>query len=219
MISRVTRTRQQARSAYDRMSPWYDKIASPGEKPFRERALQLLECRSGDQVLDVGTGTGAALIRIAHDVYPGGSVVGLDVSPGMLSAAARKIYNANVESHCYLVNADAFQLPFCTGKFDGIFMAFTLELFDTPEISPVLAECKRVLSPGGKIVIVSLSKGHTANLPVQLYEWFHHHFPSFFDCRPIPLKLLFEASGFQLIQHEYKQMWGLPVELALGKNG
>ena len=71
---------------------------------------------------------------------------------------------------------------------DGIFMCFTLELFDTPDIPKLLAECKRVLRTGGRIVIVAVSKEGKEGkegLVIQAFEWTHRHFPNLMDCRPI----------------------------------
>ncbi len=91
-------------------------------------------------------------------------------------------------------------------------MSFTLELFDADEISLVLAECKRVLHHGGRIVIVGMSKEGEGGL--HAFEWTHQHFPNLLDCRPIFVQSL-EAAGICIQSADRKTMW-VPVEIVLG---
>ncbi|HSB67646.1 MAG TPA: hypothetical protein VLD65_13815 [Anaerolineales bacterium] len=48
---------------------------------------------------------------------------------------------------------------------------------------------------------------------VRLYEWFHEHFPTYIDCRPIDATSLIQAAGFVIENHVIQSMWGLPVVL------
>jgi demethylmenaquinone methyltransferase/2-methoxy-6-polyprenyl-1,4-benzoquinol methylase len=94
-------------------------------------------------------------------------------------------------------------------------MSFTLELFDTPEIPEVLQECKRVLRPAGRIVVVGMSKEGTGEPLISAFEWGHKHFPNFLDCRPILVRETLEQAGFKIQKALIKHMW-IPVEIILG---
>ncbi|RJP53371.1 MAG: methyltransferase domain-containing protein, partial [Anaerolineaceae bacterium] len=113
---------------------------------------------------------------------------------------------------------DAANLPFASGSFDAVFLSFVLELFDTPEIPLVLAECQRVLKPDGRICVVAMSRDKDENIPLRIYEWFHQHVPNYVDCRPIYVVKTLQESGFEISRTEHGQMWGLPVEICLAKN-
>jgi demethylmenaquinone methyltransferase/2-methoxy-6-polyprenyl-1,4-benzoquinol methylase len=99
---------------------------------------------------------------------------------------------------------------------DGIFMCFTLELFDTPDIPRVLAQCQRVLRPGGRLVVAAVSKEGEQGLVVCAFEWTHRHFPNLLDCRPIRARQALEAQGFSIEQSRVESMW-VPVEIVRGK--
>ena len=207
----VTRSRTAARLAYDRASRW-----SRVEEPFERRPLAagigLLRARPGEHVLELGCGAGGALVRLARAVGPAGRAVGLDLSPGMLRLAAARLRHAGLADRAELVIADATSVPFTDGSFDAAFMSFTLELFDTPEIPLVLAECTRVLRPGGRIGVVSLSRADPVRWPTRLYERLHDRFPATLDCRPIHGRLALEAAGFEQAQSTVVPLWGLRAE-------
>ena len=83
-----------------------------------------------------------------------GHVVGLDISPGMREVATERLAHAGLAGRVDLQVGDGSSLAFADDSFDAVFLSFTLELFDTPELGVVLGECRRVLRPGGRFGLV-----------------------------------------------------------------
>ena len=212
-FSRVYRPVQAAESYYSRMSGIYDGLAS-SEKRFIRRGLDLLDPQPEECILEIGFGTGYAQQRIAQRVKDGFSA-GLDLSMDMGRVAQKKLARAGLLDQVELVQSDTLPIPFQENVFDGIFSSFTLELFDSPLIPAVLNDCRRVLKPGGRLVIVSLSKDRPLGLMGSLYELFHNKFPKLADCRPIPVKHLLEENGFSIQDFYSYKMWGIPVGIVL----
>lgn len=217
-IRRVNRSKQDARESYNRLSRWYDVIAGSTEKKYRDWGLAKLAAQPGERILEIGFGTGHCLVSLAKAVGPDGRVTGLDISDGMLSIARERLQTEGLSDRVDLHLGDAANLDFIeANNLDGVFMSFTLELFDNPEIPKVLAECRRVLKPGGRISVVSMTKTDPPGVAVRMYEWFHEVMPNYADCRPIFARQAIEQAGFQIQDVSVSSMWGLPVEIVLGK--
>ena len=214
-VLRVMRSKQVAKRSYDRLSRWYDMLAASSEWRYTQVGLQMLAAKQGEHVLEIGFGTGNALLALAKDVGRTGSVTGIDISEGMLRVAQQKLRDAALEEQVRLDCGDGASLPYGAGEFNAVFMSFTLELFDTPEIPIVLQGCFRVLKPKGRLVVVAMVKKNRDNLAVKLYEWAHGMLPNYVDCRPILLRKALEDSGFRLQQISERVMWGLPLEIVM----
>jgi demethylmenaquinone methyltransferase/2-methoxy-6-polyprenyl-1,4-benzoquinol methylase len=216
-ISPVTRSKNDARTAYNRMSCIYDLLAGSSETPLMHVGLDLLAVREAESVLEIGCGTGKGLVEITKKVGSKGQVHGIDLSSGMLRQAHERLAKADLLHQIPLVEGDGAWLPYQNASFSAVFLSFTLELFDTPEIAIVLVECRRVLVSGGRLGVVSMLKTTNPGWIVRLYEWLHAHLPSYVDCRPIETHTLIQAAGFRIENLQTKSMWGLPVEVVLAK--
>ena len=207
----------QTRQYYDRLSRWYDWLSGSTERKYSWRGLHLLDLQPGERVLEIGFGTGHALLAAGQAVAPGGEVVGVDLSSGMIRQARLRLDRQPVESKVSLLCGDAVHLPLASEWFNAVFVSFTLELFDTPLIPAVLAECQRILLENGRLSVVALSRAGRPRLGVSLYEWIHRTFPGALDCRPIPALTFIERAGFKIIEVDQPVMLGfLPLEIVLG---
>ncbi len=202
------------RAFYDRISGAYDLIADASERAARRAGLELLEVQPGERVLEIGFGTGNEILELAAKVGPGGAVCGVDISPGMMAVAQRKLRKAKPAAPVDLRLADARQLPFAGAAFDVAYSSFTLELFSDGDIPRVLAELRRVLRGGGRLGIVAMAKpatGDAVSFLERTYEWLHRHFPHFVDCRPIDVGGALSAGGFLVVRKTDLEICTLPV--------
>jgi ubiquinone/menaquinone biosynthesis C-methylase UbiE len=212
----ILQSKDEIKAFYNKIARVYDLLAERSEQPLRDRAIDLLEPRAGQQLLEIGCGTGHTLATLAWEVGPDGNVVGVDVAENMVALARRLIESEHLTDRAHAICADAESLPFPSGSRDGIIMIFTLELFDTPAIARVLAECRRVLRPGGRLVVAGLSKEGTRGLLEKAFEWTHRHFPNLMDCRPIFIRHAVEAAGFAIEDAIVDRMW-VSVEIVRGE--
>jgi demethylmenaquinone methyltransferase/2-methoxy-6-polyprenyl-1,4-benzoquinol methylase len=216
-ISRVKRSKAEAKETYDKMSHWYDVLAGSSEQEFVQLGLEKLAAARGEVILEIGFGTGHALVTLAQAVGDSGRVYGIDISEGMLRVAQERVRQAGLSGRVDLRRGDAAQLPFESEFFDAVFMSLTLELFDTPEIPTVLEECKRVLQSGGRLCVVAMSKKGNHGLMLRLYEWAHEKLTQYIDCRPIFAQKALKEAGLQVVDSELQSMWGLPVEIVTAR--
>ena len=120
---------------------------TPAVVARRRHALDLLELRPGEQVLDIGCGPGFVAAEMAELVAASGRVVGVDSSDTML-AIARNRCGGRAE----LVPGEATRLPLGDGEFDA---AVATQVYEyVADLGAALAELFRVLRPGGRGLIL-----------------------------------------------------------------
>ncbi len=211
-VLRVLQTKGETRAFYNKIAKVYDLLAEHSERAMREAGIAMLAPAPGERLLEIGFGTGHILVALAKAVGSAGRVFGIDIAENMLAQAQDVLAREGVSDRVTLACGDAESLPYGAGSMDGIFMCFTLELFDTPDIPRVLSECRRVLRPGGRIVVVAVSKEGKQGLVVRVFEWTHRHVPNLMDCRPIYARRAIEAAGFVTEDCRAESMW-VPVEI------
>jgi SAM-dependent methyltransferase len=131
---------------YDKEAPAYDtsRGGEPRAAAAAEAVLGLLPGRPS-RLLDVACGTGIVTRRLAA-ALPGTRVTGVDLTPGMARRAAARLPGA-------VAVADSRRLPFPDAVFDAVTSIWLLHLVDDPaDVHAAVAECARVLRPGGVYV-------------------------------------------------------------------
>jgi demethylmenaquinone methyltransferase/2-methoxy-6-polyprenyl-1,4-benzoquinol methylase len=214
-VLRVLQSKDETRAFYDKIARVYDLLAEHSEAPVRRAGLHMLEVQPGQKLLEIGFGTGHCLVELAQSVGARGKVYGIDLSEKMREISHARMEDQGLEDRVELRCGDALHLPYPDQSMDGVFMSFTLELFDTPEIPLVLKECRRILRADGRIVVVGMSRVVPEGLVMGVFEWTHRHFPNYLDCRPILVRQALEDADFHIAESRTVKMW-VNVEIVCG---
>lgn len=117
-----------------------------------ETAFSLLQPKAGMRILDVGCGTGNFSLKLAQ---LGARVTGIDIAENMLNQATAK--TANTHLPIQFLKGNAAHMPFQSNSFDAVLSMTAFEFIPNPY--EVYLEMKRILKPGGIIVIGTIQKG------------------------------------------------------------
>ena len=131
-----------------------------------KRFLEFVTLKPGQKILDLCTGTGLVAIAVAKAIGEKGSVIGVDISSGMLAQARAKI-EAEGSENLQLIEADVEAIAFDREQFDLILCCSALVYIS--DIPALLDKCYRWLKPGGCLAFTSSNKGsHLSELRVRL---------------------------------------------------
>jgi arsenite methyltransferase len=146
----LTEHKQKVANVYNLASAGYDKPALRFFPLVAERLVELARIREGDNVLDAGTGTGAAAFAAARKVGRSGKVIGIDIGKQILAQAIQKL-DLRTQTNICLLPGDMEHLEFPDESFDVVLSASSL--FFLPDMQAGLREWQRVLKPGGRIAV------------------------------------------------------------------
>jgi demethylmenaquinone methyltransferase/2-methoxy-6-polyprenyl-1,4-benzoquinol methylase len=146
---------------FDKIAPRYDllnRVLSLGiDVWWRKKAIGYLKPAKPAEILDVATGTADVALLMAKILKPR-RIVGIDIANQMLEFGRVKIKEAELQEVITLETGDSEHLRFETDTFDAVTVAFGVRNFENLEKG--LAEMRRVLRPGGRVVILEFSKPH-----------------------------------------------------------
>ena len=147
----------EVRAMFDKIARVYDPmnlvISAFQESRWRKQAVKLTGVKPGDRVLDVATGTGKVAADLHARSQPGGSVLGIDISPAMIGVAKRRF--ADRPGLAFEVG-DALALPTEDGSFDAATIAFGMR--NLPDYAAGFAELARSVRPGGRVVCLEIAR-------------------------------------------------------------
>ena len=156
---------KQVGEMFDAIAPAYDfmntMMTGGLHIRWRNKALRMAAARlpEGDprKVLDVACGTGDVSFRL-HELFPKAEITGLDLSPGMLAIALRKLAGMpdDARRQISFMEGDSLKMPFADGTFDMVTVAYGVRNFERLEDG--YREMRRVLKPGGVLCVIELSE-------------------------------------------------------------
>ena len=162
--------KEQVAGMFDSIAYRYDflnRFLSAGiDIIWRKNALKELKKLNPKKMLDVATGTADVAIMATNSLHPE-KIIGIDISDGMLDFGRKKIEKLNLGKIIELVNGDSETINFADNSFDAVTVAFGVRNFQNLEKG--LGEIKRVLRPGGKLVVLEFSKPKSVGIK-QLYN-------------------------------------------------
>lgn len=149
-------------ASYASLAAAFARFSLMTTQPLARAVVDEASMRSGEGVLDVGTGSGIVAIEAARRMGPDGRIVGIDLSGPMLAQAALHARATPGGDRIAFTQADAEQLPFANATFDCVVSLFALLHFPNP--SQALDEMRRVLKPNGRLVLGIGSRPPLASL-------------------------------------------------------
>jgi demethylmenaquinone methyltransferase / 2-methoxy-6-polyprenyl-1,4-benzoquinol methylase len=206
------------RGMFDRIAGVYDVMNSAMtaglHHDWRQRAVERAEVGPGSDALDVCCGTGDLALELRRRIGPDGRVVGCDFSEPMLELARRKSGDQGLPVEFGW--ADALELPYGDASFDAVTIGFGAR--NLADLERGLAEMARVLRPGGRLVILEITRPQRQPLASFYSLWFdrivpvigtfagdpeaYSYLPDSVRSFPEPRELaaLIDAAGFEQIR-------------------
>lgn len=165
----------QVRAMFDRIARVYDRMNSVMtaglHHKWRSRAVDLAGVAPGDRVVDVACGTGDLSLELARRVGPTGAVVGCDFSEQMLVFAREKAARGQaLAADVRFEWANALELPYADGEFAAATVGFGARNFS--DLEQGLREMRRVVKPGGKVVVLEITTPTRPPLSTFYRVWF-----------------------------------------------
>jgi ubiquinone/menaquinone biosynthesis C-methylase UbiE len=196
--------------SYSRLAPVYEVWGRAMEAGPRQRLLELANVRDGDAILEVACGTGAQLVALAKS-NRSGRTLGLELAERMLAQTRQRLQTAGLAG-VGLVGGNALELPFEDQSFDLIVNSYMLDLLAREDIPRALAEFKRVIRPGGRLVLSNMTKGERRSHRIwdSLYS---HGVNLTANCRGVLAAPALAELGFTDIRREYMARMLFPTEL------
>jgi ubiquinone/menaquinone biosynthesis C-methylase UbiE len=203
----VKLSKTDVKRIYARVSNIYDFWSFLTESKAVSRAVQIANIKNGETILEVAVGTGYLFERIVW-INQAGRNEGIDLSPEMLEKAKNRLGSKRFHNYSLKV-ADAYSLSYPDETFDLIMNSYMFDLLPEEDFPRVLNEFKRVLKPGGRMVITSMTYGR--KWYSRLWDWLLSKAPGILEgCRPISLEEDIKQAGFANIHAEYASQFTFP---------
>ena len=197
---------QTIKQAYNRRGWIYSKTVAPMEWEYHLEALEQANLQPGEKVLEVDVGPGLTAVEIARRVGKEAVFSGMDISTSMLALTEQRLRSSGF-SQFVLKEGSATQIPYSSNTFDVLYNGYMLDLIPEEEMPGILAEFKRVLKPGGRMILLNMSKAdqETVLFRERLYQFLPPKLVLYLmgGCRPVLMEDLTLRAGFHQVRRTY----------------
>jgi ubiquinone/menaquinone biosynthesis C-methylase UbiE len=210
-------TRSQVRAFYDRFGKMQDS------QTFYENAaladlITHADFGQAEKIFEFGCGTGRFASRLlTKHLSPSASYLGIDLSLTMITIAEQRI-SAFAERAKVIQSDGSINFPLPDHSVDRVISTYVLDLLSETDIQQAISEAYRVLIPGGKLCLVSLTYGVTYVSRIVCALWstlFRMHGSLVGGCRPIRLDPLFGKHDWSINYHNVVIQFGVPTEVLI----
>ncbi len=206
-------SRHEIPAMYTWIAPTHDWLAVIVEAKARARGLKMAEIKEGEQILEVAVGTGLSFKHILKQNSTGFNT-GIDLTPAMLKKAVKRAARSGQNNYS-LQSGDAYALQFADSTFDLVMNSYMFDLLPEADFLPVLAEFKRVLKSGGRLVQINMTHGNSwYNF---IWEGLYRLHPALLGgCRGVEMEMYYKEAGFEHVEREYISQRTFPSEVVRG---
>lgn len=166
--------REMVETMFNSIAPTYDRLnhlLSLGiDRRWRRKAIDALKPFAPQTILDIATGTGDFAILAARRLDPD-RIIGVDISEGMMDVGREKVKKEGLDNVIFFMQDDSTALTFRDESFDAVTVAYGARNFEN--LKAGLKEMRRVLVPGGHLMLVELTT--PPRFPMkQLFHFYAH---------------------------------------------
>lgn len=206
--------KDDVRKAYAWIAPTHDWLAVVVEARARRLGLARAGVQDGEHVLEVAVGTGLSFRHLLQ-ANPNGWTEGVDLTPQMLRRAERRAERSGTGRY-RLRLGDAYALDFPDGTFDLVLNSYLFDLLPEADFVPVLREFFRVVKPGGRLVMMNMTRAeHWHN---HLWDALYRLHPALLGgCRGVTAAPYLRRAGFTEVRRTFVSQWTFPSEVVSGR--
>lgn len=206
-------SKQQVTDVYAGKAAVYDVWGKLTESKAQQRCIEMAAIQDGESVLEVAVGTGLTFQQILQK-NPSGLNEGLDLTEAMLAEAKEKAALTKARNYRLRVG-DAYKLDFADTSFDLLINNYMFDLLPEEDFPRVIGEFKRVLKPGGRLVLVNMARnGRWYN---KVWDTVYSIQPAWMGgCRGVSMLEFVQAAGFQQTSREFISQMSFPSEIIYG---
>lgn len=210
-------THRQAKWFYDRFGSKQDSQSFYEDKALDE-LIAHADFAQAHYLFELGCGTGRFAQRLLTTLLSDdASYLGLDQSDTMVALARQRLAGFAIRAQIVQSEGD-MHFPLADQSVDRVIACYVLDLLSDSDVRQAILEARRVLLPGGKLCLVSLSHGVSlvSRLVCRLWSGlFRLHAPLVGGCRPIHLQPFFDTAQWTIEYQQILTQFGVPSEILI----